>query len=76
VISPWPQERAQVCEPQRRLLATTAAAAAGAFAGDLQAAVADGQATQQAGQDLFNHLRQVLGPPGQGTRQIQQRYLH
>jgi len=52
-----------------------AAAAAGAFVGDLQAAVADGQVIPQAGQDLFNHLQQLLfGPPGQNTQQIQQQY--
>ena len=52
-----------------------AAAATGAFTGDLQAAVADGQVTPQAGQDLFNHLQQLLfGPPGQNTQQIQQQY--
>jgi len=52
-----------------------AVAAAGAFVGDLQAAVADGQVTPQAGQDLFNHLQQLLfGPPGQNTQQIQQQY--
>jgi len=52
-----------------------AAAAADAFVGDLQAAVADGQVTPQAGQDLFNHLQQLLfGPPGQNTQQIQQQY--
>ena len=52
-----------------------AAAAAGSFTGDLQAAVADGQVTPQAAQDLFNHLQQLLfGPPGQNTQQIQQQY--
>jgi serine/threonine-protein kinase len=52
-----------------------AAAAAGAFVGDLQAAVADGQVTPQAGQDLFNHLQQLLfGPAGQNTQQLQQQY--
>ena len=52
-----------------------AAAAAAGFVGDLQAAVADGQVTQQAGQDLFNHLQQLLfGPPGQSGQQIQQQY--
>jgi hypothetical protein len=51
------------------------AAAAAAFVGDLQAAVADGQLTPQAGQDLFNHLQQLLfGPPDQDTQQIQQQY--
>ena len=30
---------------------------------------------QQAGQDLFNHLQQLLfGPPGQNAQQIQQQY--
>jgi hypothetical protein len=52
-----------------------AAAAAARFVGDLQAAVTDGQVTQQAGQDLFSHLQQLLfGPPGQNTQQIQQQY--
>ena len=52
-----------------------AAAAAAAFTGDLQAAVADGQVTPQAGHDLFGHLQQLLfGPPGQNPRQIQQQY--
>jgi serine/threonine-protein kinase len=52
-----------------------AAAAAAAFTGDLQAAVADGQVTRQAGQDLFSHLQQLLfGPPGQNPQQIQQQY--
>ena len=52
-----------------------AAAAAAAFTGDLQAAVAGGQVTQQAGQDLFSHLQQLLfGPPGQNPQQIQQQY--
>ena len=52
-----------------------AAAAAAAFVGNLQAGVADGQVAQQAGQDLFNHLQQLLfGTPGQNPRQIQQQY--
>ncbi len=51
------------------------AAAAATFVGDLQAAVAGGQVTQQAGQDLFNHLAQLLfGPPGQDPQQIDQQY--
>jgi serine/threonine-protein kinase len=53
----------------------TAAAAAAAFVGDLQAEVTDGQVTQQAGQDLFDHLQQLLfRPPGQDPEQIQQQY--
>jgi eukaryotic-like serine/threonine-protein kinase len=51
------------------------AAAAAAFVGDLQAEVADGQVTPQAGQDLFSHLQRLLfGPPGQNAQQIQQQY--
>jgi eukaryotic-like serine/threonine-protein kinase len=50
-----------------------AAAAAAGFVGDLQAAVADGQVTPQAGQDLFSHLQQLLfRPSGQNAQQIQQ----
>jgi hypothetical protein len=52
-----------------------AAAAAATLVGDLQAAVADGQVTQQAGQDLLSHLQQLLfGPPGQIAQQVQQQY--
>ncbi len=51
------------------------AAAAAALVGDLEAGVADGQVSAQAGQDLYNHLQQLLfGPPGQNTQQIQQQY--
>lgn len=51
------------------------AAAAAAFVGDLQAAVADGEVAQPAGQDLFNHLQPLLfGPPGQNAQQVQQQY--
>ena len=51
------------------------AAAAATFVGDLQAGVADGQVTQQAGQDLFNHLQPLLfGPSGQNAQQIRQQY--
>ena len=53
----------------------SAAAAAGAFVGDLEVGVASGQVTQQAGQDLFNHLQQLLfGPPGQDPQQVDQQY--
>jgi len=51
------------------------AAAAAAFVGDLAAGVTNGQVTPQAGQDLYNHLQQLLfGPPGQTSQQIQQQY--
>ena len=64
--------RAQRPSPARRTPGTTAAAAlppvaaaAATLVGDLQAGVADGQVTQQAGQDLFSHLQPLLfGPPG------------
>ena len=37
--------------------------------------MADGQVTPQAGQDLYNHLQQLLfAPPGQNPQQIQQQY--
>ncbi len=65
----------RVARRRRAGAGVAAAAAAGAFVGDLQAAVADGQVTRQAGQDLFNHLQQLLfGPPGQNTQQVQQQY--
>ena len=52
-----------------------AAAAAAAFVGDLQAAVADGQMAQPAGQDLFNHLQQTaIRPARPEPQQIQQQY--
>ncbi len=51
------------------------ATAAGAFVADLQALVADGQVSQQAGQNLFNQLQQLLfTQPGQGAQQVQQQY--
>jgi eukaryotic-like serine/threonine-protein kinase len=51
------------------------AAAAAAFVGDLEAGVASGQVTQQAGQDLFNHLQQLLfGAPAQDSQQVDQQY--
>jgi len=51
------------------------AAAAAALVGDLQAGVSDGQVTQQAGQNLFNQLQQLLfAPPGQSVQQTQNQY--
>jgi serine/threonine-protein kinase len=51
------------------------AAAAATFVGDLAAGVTDGQVAPPAGQDLYNHLQQLLfGPPGQPPQQIQQQY--
>ncbi|HEX9035095.1 MAG TPA: hypothetical protein VF834_24915, partial [Streptosporangiaceae bacterium] len=49
-----------------------AAAAAAALVGDIQAGVADGQVTTQAGQDLFDRLQQLLfQPPGQNPQRVQ-----
>ena len=51
------------------------AAAAAALVGDLKDGVADGQVAQQAGQNLFNQLQQLLfPPPGQDPQQLQQQY--
>jgi len=51
------------------------AAAAGAFVGDLDAGVIDGQVTQPAGQDLYKHLQPLLfAPPSQTAQQVQQQY--
>ena len=61
--------------PKQASALPPAAAAAAAFVGDLQAAVADGQVAQPAGQDLFSHLQQLLfGPPGQNAQQAAQQY--
>jgi serine/threonine protein kinase len=65
--SPSPKATAATLPP--------AAAAAAALVGDLQAGVADGQVTQQAGQDLFSHLQPLLfAPPGQNAQQIQDQF--
>lgn len=51
------------------------AAAGATLVGDLEAGVVDGQVTQQAGQNLFNQLQQLLfAPPGQNAQQIQNQY--
>jgi serine/threonine-protein kinase len=51
------------------------AAAAATVVGDLKEGVIDGQVTQQAGQNLFNQLQQVLfQQPGQDSQQLQQQY--
>jgi len=60
--------------PPRTALPPPAAAAA-ALVGDLKEGVANGQVTQQAGQNLFNQLQQLLfPPPGQDAQQLQQQY--
>jgi len=51
------------------------AAAAGAFVSDLEAGVATGQVSEQAGQNMFNQLQQLLfQQPGQTAQQVQQQY--
>jgi serine/threonine-protein kinase len=51
------------------------AAAAATLVGELEAGVADGQVTPQAGNDLYNHIQQVLfGSPRQDPQQIQHLY--
>jgi serine/threonine-protein kinase len=51
------------------------ATAAAALVGNLQAGVADGQVTQQAGQDLFSHLQPLLfGPPDPNAQQTQNQF--
>ena len=76
--TPSATRRTQPSQPAGRPPASSlppAAAAAAAFVGDLQAGVADGQVAQPAGQELFNHLQQLLfGPTGQNTQQLQQQY--
>jgi serine/threonine-protein kinase len=53
------------------------AAALAALVGQLEAGVADGQVSPQAGQDLYDHLQDLLfGPPGRNPQQIQQQYAH
>ena len=51
------------------------AAAAAALVGDLQAGVTKEEVTQQAGQNMFNQLQQLLfAPPGQNPQQTQNQY--
>ena len=66
---------APTATPARSSALPSAAAAAAAFTGELTAAVADEQLTQQAGQGMFNQLQQLLfRPPGETPLQIQQQY--
>ncbi len=51
-----------------------AAKAAGTLVSDLQAGVADGQVAQQAGQNLFNQLQQVLFQTAGNAQQREQQY--
>jgi serine/threonine protein kinase len=72
----------QSSQPGATPAATTAtsalppvATAAATLVGDLQAGVTKGQVTQQAGQNMFNQLQQLLfAPPGQSAQQTQNQY--
>jgi len=71
---PSPQHHGAKAPGSTATLPPTAAAAA-ALVGDLQAGVADGEVSQDAGQDMFNQLQQLLfAPPDQNAQQIDQRY--
>jgi serine/threonine protein kinase len=51
------------------------ASAVGAFAGELEAAQADRQVSEQAGQNLFSELQQLLfNTPRQNATQVEQQY--
>ena len=66
---------ASTAAPERSSALPPSAAAAAAFTGELTAAVADGQVTQQAGQGMFNQLQQLLfRPQGENQLQVQQQY--
>jgi serine/threonine-protein kinase len=54
---------------------TPAAKAAGALVSELQAGVTDGQVSQQAGQNLFQQLQQLLfNTPSSNAEQVEQQY--
>jgi eukaryotic-like serine/threonine-protein kinase len=54
---------------------TPAAKAAGALVSELQAGVTDGQVSQQAGQNLFQQLQQLLfNAPSSNAEQVEQQY--
>lgn len=51
------------------------ARASGAFVTTLQAGMADGQVSQQAGQNLFNQFNQLLfNTPRDDAQQVEQQY--
>jgi eukaryotic-like serine/threonine-protein kinase len=74
-IASVPQPTASATVPAQSSALPSTAVAAGALTGELTAAVADGQVTQQAGQGMFNQLQQLLfRPPGESQLQVQQQY--
>ncbi len=61
--------------PDRRGPLSPAAVATASFAGDLKAGVSDGDVSQQAGQNLFSQLEQLLFyPPAGNAQQVDQQY--
>jgi hypothetical protein len=69
------QPTATAVAPAPSSIMPSTAVAAAAFTGELTAAVADGQVTQQAGQGMFNQLQQLLfRPAGESPLQVQQQY--
>jgi len=61
--------------PRKASALPPTAAAVAEFVGQLEAGVADGQVSPQAGEDLYNHLQRLLfGRPDQSPQQIQQLY--
>jgi len=73
VHSPTPTQGTAVVH--RNAGTTPTAAAAGAIVSTLESGMADGQVSQQAGQDLFNRLQQVLfNTPRQDAAQVEQQF--
>ncbi|HYK31701.1 MAG TPA: protein kinase [Streptosporangiaceae bacterium] len=72
--SPAGQATSPPSAPRVRKLSPLASAA-GAFVGELETAQADGQVSQQAGQNLFNQLQQLLfNRPQNNPTQVEQQY--
>jgi serine/threonine-protein kinase len=72
--SPSRSHRAKSDHAHRTKLPRAAAAAA-TFVGDLQAGIASGQVSSDAGRNLFNQLQQLLfQPPNQDPQHVQQQY--
>jgi eukaryotic-like serine/threonine-protein kinase len=70
-----PSSRTPATHPARRGGVPASASAAGALVKDLTAFVANGQVTQQAGQQMLQQLQQLLFvPTGQDAQQTDQRY--
>jgi eukaryotic-like serine/threonine-protein kinase len=73
--SPVGQPTSTPSAPPRVRGLSPLASAAGAFVGELETAQADGQVSQQAGQNLFNQLQQLLfHTPRSNPTQVEQQY--